>query len=109
MAKKKRPAKEPVEIDNVDHTVACLAIARAHAQEAIESIDAAMLHFADPSSDKDGSERGAELEAADEALGEASRAIQESMRCFEEHEATDEVTQADPDEEDDDDEDDEDD
>jgi len=107
MPRKKTRARKPETHDNVDHTVASLALARLHAAQAIEVIDEAMRHFEDPGEDEDGEERSSLLEAVDEALGEASRSVQEAQRCFEEHEADDVVTREEVEDEDEDDEEDE--
>ena len=107
MPRKKARARKPETIDNVDHTVANLAMARLHAAQAIEVIDEALRHFEDPGEDEDGEERSALLEAVDEALGEASRSVQEAQRSFEEHEADDVVAREEVDEDDDEDDEDE--
>lgn len=72
-----------------DYVMARLLAARASTQAAIEAIDAAAILFVDPEEDKSGKEREEFLDAADAALGEASRAVQQGAKALEDLEVDD--------------------
>ncbi len=81
---KKKPAAscDPTERDYV---MARLAAARSSAAAALTLIDQAMEHFVDPegTDDEDGNERNTCFEGAAEALGAASRSVEDAQKIWE--------------------------
>lgn len=65
--------------DLTDQAMARLAAARTLAMSAIESIDEALSHMVDPSDDQKGDARAELVEEALEALGGASRALEQAQ------------------------------
>jgi len=81
---KKKPAAscDPTERDYV---MARLAAARSSAAAALTLIDQALEHFVDPegTGDEDGDERNTCFEGASEALGAASRSVEDAQKIWE--------------------------
>jgi hypothetical protein len=73
-------AKPKVKVEIVpdarDYCMARLAAARVSAQAALDAIDESLMLFVCPGDDKSGKKREGLMEAASEALGEASRGIE---------------------------------
>lgn len=65
-----------------DFVMARLGAARAHVSNAADDIDAALQLFVSPGDDPDGKGRADMLETADDALGEAARAIQAGQEVY---------------------------
>lgn len=94
-----------------DYAMARLAAARANAKSALDLIDQALEHFVDPegTGDDDGDERNSCYEGAAEALGAATRGLEESQRVWESDDVhSDDGEEYDDEEDEDDEEDDED-
>jgi hypothetical protein len=92
-----------------DFVMARLAAFRGALAQATGALDDALAHFADPSDDLKGKERGVLLEAVDAQLGEAARAVQLAQAEWENvdprEEEPDEEDEEDEEEEEDEDED----
>jgi hypothetical protein len=105
---KKKPEREPDEDDDDDeesedeeegdgscepssrdYVMARIAAARASAQAAIELCDVAIANFVEPDDDKDGTERGESIDAGLEALGSATRSLEEAHRVWDEDDEID--------------------
>lgn len=84
-----------------EYLLARLAICRGALASACTSVDEALHHFVYPAGDAKGKERAELLEAADEAIGEAARALQLAQASLEDIDPR----EGEPDEEDDDEED----
>jgi hypothetical protein len=100
---KKKPEREPEEDEDDDeeegdgvceptvrdYVMARIAAARASAQTAIELCDVAIANFVEPDEDKDGTERGESIDAGLEALGSATRSLEEAHRVWEDDDELD--------------------
>lgn len=65
-----------------DFVMARLAACRANIYMVADALDDCLCHFADPDGDKEGKERAELLEAIDDGLGEAARAVQMAQDMF---------------------------
>lgn len=76
---KRKPEPETVcDPTSRDYVMARVAAARASAQAAVELCDAVIDHCVDPTKDKNAKQRLECLEGATEALGAASRSLEEA-------------------------------
>lgn len=99
-----------VEATPRDYVMARLGAARAGLAAATEAVDEALAYYAEPDDDADGEERAELMDAADESLGAATRALQEAQRAMaavDPEEGEDDLEEDEDEEEDDDEDDDE--
>ena len=118
MAPRKKPAPrtEPVcDPTERDYFMARLAACRTSLQAATELVDEVLGYTVDPSDDKAGKKRDEALDAAEEAIGEATLSLEEAARVWSDDDSEvdpaegEDYEEVDPDDDDDDDDDEEDD
>lgn len=73
---------DTIEITERDYVMARLAAARSAAQSTVEAIDEALAMFVDPEEDSRGKERTELVDAAIEAAGCASRALEDAAEIL---------------------------